>query len=157
VFRDQENASQKYPYYQFDFRRKTNDANSIELTYVYAEGQYSYPYKSSWSNGGPGLLNANDVVHMKLDLHDRDVFCELSTGDYTTSFTVTLPNISSGGFGFQCSQADVEVSNIKVQLDETMIKASSADPNDSIVNIYDDKIDAFLECVIKRLNDDTGK
>lgn len=148
VFRDQESASQKYPYYQFDFRRKTNDANSIELTYVYAEDQYSYPYKSSWSNGGPGLLNANNVVHMKLDLHDRDVFCELSTGDYTTSFTVTLPNISSGGFGFQCSQADVEVSNIKVQLDKTMIKASSADPNDSIVNIYDDKIDALKPHII---------
>ena len=148
VFRDQETNKNKYPYYQLDFRRKTNESNSIELTYVYVDGQYSYPYKSSWENGGPGVLYETDIVHMKLSLKDRSAFCELSTGDYTTSFEVLLSNVTSGGFGFQCSQANVEISNINLKIDSDTILSSSANTQDSLVNIYDNTINALKPNII---------
>lgn len=148
VFRDQETSNQKYPYYQFDIRQNTSASNAIEITNVYGDGQYSYPYISSWDNGGFGNLTSNDIVHMKLDIHDRLVSCELSTGSYTSSFNAYLPSVSSGGFGFQCSGADVEISNIEINMDKNTIVSSTADPKDSIVNIYDDVIDGLKPHII---------
>ena len=149
VFRDQETSSKKYPYYQFDIRKNTSAVDAIEVTNVYADNnQYTYAHTSSWDNGGFGNLTSADVVHMKLTVRDRLLLCELASGNYTTSFETYLSNISSGNFGFQCSSSIVEIENIKVSLDKETKISSLADPTESIVNIYDNTIDAMLPNII---------
>ena len=148
VFRDQEKGGLKYPYYQFDFRQNTKLDNSVELTYVYSEGGYSYPYKGSWGDSNSGILSSDSKVHMKLSLHDTIASCSLSTGEYSTNFEVNLPNITTGNFGFQASGATVLIENIKVSLDKETKITSNANPNDSLINIYNDGIDGLMPNLI---------
>ncbi len=143
VFRNQETSKNSYPYYQFDIRQNTAVNNSVEVTYVYNASSYSYPYSGTWTNGNPGVLTANDKVHMKLQLHDSNLTGTLSSGDYSTTINVVLPNATSGEFGFQCAGSTVKFENIKVSLDEDTKLVSYADSSDSIVNIEDDAIDGM--------------
>ena len=143
VFRDQESKNKKYPYYQFDFRQNTKLNNAVELTYVYSDGGYSYPYSGSWGSSNPGTLSSNDKVHMKISLKDTKASCSLTTGEYSTSFDVDLPNATNGNFGFQCSGSTVLIENIKLSLDETTRISSFVNEEDSIVNITDVGVDGL--------------
>lgn len=143
VFRDQETNKQKYPYYQFDFRQNTKLDNAVELTYVYGDSVYSYPYKGSWGDKNPGVLTSDQKVHMSLSLNNTKAYCALSTGEYSTEFEVDLPNVCKGNFGFQCSGSTVLVENINIKLDENTKICSIADTKDTIVNIYDEGVDGL--------------
>lgn len=148
VFRDQEQKNQKYPYYQLDFRQNTALNNSVELTYVYSDGGYSYPYTGSWGNDNPGILTSEDKIHITLSLQDATAFCSLSTGNYSHSFEVNLPNISNGDFGFQASGATVLIENIKISLDPNVKVSSNANTEDSLVNIYDNGVVGLMPHLI---------
>ena len=148
VFRDQSTSKQNYPYYQFDIRRNTSSEKAVEITYVYADGSYSYPYTSKWNNGGFGVLSSNDVVHMKLTLVDNIIYCSLSCNGNVMEFNVNLPNVTAGNFGFQCSGAKVEINNIELSLNSDTIVSSNANKETSKVNIYDDAIDSLKPNII---------
>ncbi len=143
VFRNQESDNKTYPYYQFDIRQNTASSNAVEVTYVYNSTSYSYPYIGTWNNGNPGVLSSNDTVHMKLKVQNSNFTGTLSCNDYTTTFDTTLPNASTGEFGFQCAGSTVKFENIKISLDEETKIMSYANTSDSIVNIEDDAIDGM--------------
>ena len=127
------------PYYQLDIRKNPTLSDAIELTYVYEQDSYSYPYKGKWDNGGPrDLFDENSPIHMELSLNGYTALCSLSTGEHNTTFEVTLPKLNSGDFGFQVSGALVEVENVKVSYDKDIVINSFSDPRESYVNIKDD-------------------
>ncbi len=138
VFRDQETETNKYPFFQFDFRQNSGLSNAIEVTYMFGAGagDYNYPYAKSWTNGGPGVMN-NGPMHIKFTLDGADFKGSISYGEYTEEISVTLPNISSGNIGFQCAGSVVKFENLKVGIVGTEKVTSSANTSESLVKISD--------------------
>lgn len=137
VFRsDQEKG---IPYYQLDIRKNPALSDAVELTYVYDQDKYSYPFKGKWGENGPrDLFDANTPIHMKVSLNGYIASCSLTTGEYYSNFEVTLPKLNTGDFGFQTTESLVEIENISVSFDENIVINSFSDPRDSYVNIKDD-------------------
>lgn len=142
VFRDQETKKEKYPFYQFDLRKKTNSANSIEITNYYGNDAYSYPYSGMWTDEGPKEIALNEKIHIKFSVKDAAFNGTVTYGDYSTTVETILPNVTKGGFGFQCAGSTVKFENIKVSLDDSVKVMSSANKADSIVYM-DDAIDGL--------------
>lgn len=143
VFRDQETRKDKYPFYQFDLRKKTNSANSIEITNYYGNDAYSYPYSGMWTNEGPKEIALNEKIHVKFSLKDAAFSGVVTYGDYSTTVEAILPNVTKGGFGFQCAGSSVKFENINVTLDDSIKVMSNANKADSIVYIDDDAVDGL--------------
>lgn len=142
VFRDQETDAKKSPYFQFDFRQNSALSNAVEVTYVYSDANYSYPYTGTWENGGPGIMNV-DSIHAKFSLQDAMFTGELSYGEHKTQVNLVLPTTTNGNIGFQCAGSTVKFENIKISLDGSEKLSSTADSNTSKVNINDEAVDSL--------------
>ena len=140
VFKDNEEGKNKYPYCQFDIRRNTKLNNSVEVTYVYADGSYSYPYTGSWGNNDLTVLSSDDVVHMTLNVNGTSFAGTLSCNGYEQTINAALPNASSGNIGFQCAGSTVEFTNLKITLNENDKIISTANTNDSLVDFSETDI-----------------
>ncbi|MCI5745414.1 MAG: hypothetical protein MR270_03940 [Erysipelotrichaceae bacterium] len=141
-------SKNKFPYYQFDFRKNTALNNSIEVTYVTAESSYSYPYVGKWDDTSLGVLNENDVVHVKLSVSNTSFTGKLSCNGVESVVEATLPEIASGDFGFQCAGCMVNISNIKLSLDENTKKLSYANKEKTRIDMDDAGIDETMPFTI---------
>ena len=108
------------------------------MTQVSAANTYSYLYQDTWGENNPGIISSDKTAHLKVAIKDYTAICSIQVGDSFKEIEVTLPYISSGEFGFQCSFMTANIKNIKVSYDKTETLRSFADTTKSYVNINDD-------------------
>ena len=135
VFRS--NTKTGFPYYQFDYRVNSTLAKAVELTQVNDANSFSYLYQDTWGDNNPGLISSDKTAHLKVQIKDYTAKCSIQVGDSLKEIDVTLPYISSGDFGFQCSFLTANIKNIKVSYDKDEVLRSFADVSKSYVNIND--------------------
>lgn len=128
VFKDTEESTKKYPYYQFDIRNNPNLSNGVELTYV--TNVTTYPFIGSFEGGH--RLELNEKIHMKLVTSNNNVIGYLND---VQVFETTIPTNIAGNIGFQAGGANVKFENIKLSYSNARRVISNVESESSKVNV----------------------
>lgn len=128
IFKDVEEKTKKYPYYQFDIRNNPTLSNGVELTYV--TNVTTYPFIGSFKDGH--TLALNEKIHMKLITSNNNVIGYLND---IQVFETTIPTNIAGNIGFQAGGANVKFENIKISYSDARKVISNAEIENSKVNV----------------------